>query len=269
MQKHQYRQLDIADNPDAEPPCSHTKSALIVFGKHAGCTVSVCTDNDCPLHNPRIVAQRAGDPPPVTGPAHEQETEEEAAQRHAEHEQRMAEYTAAQERKEEQRKAEFERQQKEYQAEQARREKQRKARVATFDRILANAPQAFTALQWRVFLRALVNLDPYDFAEEIAAFYVREDKDNQQAAEEVLSSIIATLPDEKLTGFALRLVLTGHTDVQRENDFDYLTQAEAAFVPPRPERSATKKPTATKKAQRKRERVKSSPKKNTTSKKAA
>ncbi len=72
----------------------------------------------------------------------------------------MAEYQAEQERKEEERKQEFERQQKQYEAEQARREKQRKARVATFERILANAPLTFTAPQLRVFLSALVNLDP-------------------------------------------------------------------------------------------------------------
>jgi hypothetical protein len=45
-----------------------------------------------------------------------------------------------------------ERQQKEYEAEQARREKQCKARLATFDRILEQAPAAFTATQLRLFL---------------------------------------------------------------------------------------------------------------------
>ena len=69
MQKHQYRELDIADNPDAEPPCNHTKSAIIVFGKNAGRTLTVCTENDCPVHNPRVVAQRAADPPPIIAPA--------------------------------------------------------------------------------------------------------------------------------------------------------------------------------------------------------
>ena len=60
-------------------------------------------------------------------PAPEIETEEEAAQREAEHEQRMAEYKAEQERKEEERKAEFERQQRDFEAEQSRRDEQRKA----------------------------------------------------------------------------------------------------------------------------------------------
>jgi ParB family transcriptional regulator, chromosome partitioning protein len=50
------------------------------------------------------------------------------------------------------------------------------------------------------------------------------------------------LPDEKLTGFALRLVLTGHTDIPRENHFDFLAQAEAVFVP---KKLAEKKPKPT------------------------
>ena len=245
LQKHQYRELDIADNPDAEPPCSHTKSAIIVFGKHAGRTLTVCTDTDCPVHNPHVAAQHAADPPPVMAPAPEQETEEEAAQRQAEHEQRMAEYQAEQERKEEERKAEFDRQQEQYEAEQARRTEMHNARQATFERILANAPVMFTAPQLRVFLRALVNLDPYDFAEDVAAFYVGDDENNQQTPEEALSFTIDRLPDDKLTGFALRLVLTGHTDIPRENDFDYLAQAEAAFVPPLPKKATGKKPKPT------------------------
>jgi ParB family chromosome partitioning protein len=242
LQKNQYRELDIPDNPDAEPPCSHTKSALIVFGKHAGRTLTVCVEPDCPVHNPQVAAQRAADPPPTIAPAPEQETEEEAAQRQAEYERSRTDYEAEQQRKEEERKAEFNRQQKEYEAEQGRRERQRKARVATFERILANAPAAFTAAQLRVFLSALVNLDPYDFAEDVAEFCVGGDENNQQTPEEVLSSTIAGLPDEKLTGFALRLVLTGHTDIPRENDFDFLAQAEAAFVPPQSKKTQGKKP---------------------------
>ncbi len=50
----------------------------------------------------------------------EVETEEEAARREAEHEQRLSEYEVEQERREEERKAEFDRQQMEYEAEQAR-----------------------------------------------------------------------------------------------------------------------------------------------------
>jgi ParB family chromosome partitioning protein len=244
LQKNQYRELDTPDNPDAEPPCPHTKAAIIVFGRNVGKTVAVCTDTDCPVHSPHVAARCAADPPPTMSPAPEAETEEEAEVREAEYEQRRAEYEAEQQRKEEERKQEFERQQKEYEAEQSRREKQRKARLATFDRILASAPPIFSAAQLRVFLSALVNLDPYDFAEDVAAFYVGDNESNQQTPEEVLSSTVTALPDEKLTEFALRLVLTGHTDTPRENDFDFLAQAEAVFAPPQ-----TKKGPAAKKQQ--------------------
>ena len=177
---------------------------------------------------------------------------------------------AEQERKEEERKAEFERQQKEYEAEQARRTEMRNARQAAFERILANAPVTFTALQLRVFLRALVNLDPYDFAEDVAAFYAGDDENNQQTPEEALSFTIDRLPDEKLSGFALRLVLTGHTDIPREGDFDFLAQAEAAFVPSQQKKEAKKaKPTVVKEAKPKPDGVKPPPKKNAANKKAA
>src|SRR6202046_1832480 len=78
LQKHQYRELDIPDNPDAEPPCPHTKSALIVFGKHAGHSLTVCANPDCPVHNPREAArlarEEAENPAPVMEPAAEEET---------------------------------------------------------------------------------------------------------------------------------------------------------------------------------------------------
>ncbi len=58
----------------------------------------ICLDNDCSVHHPQTVVQRPAGPPPVMEPAPEQETEEEAAQRQAEHEQRMADYEAEQKR---------------------------------------------------------------------------------------------------------------------------------------------------------------------------
>jgi ParB family chromosome partitioning protein len=238
LSKNQYREL-APDNPDAEPLCPSAKAAIIVFGKHVGRTVTVCLDDECPVHT-NHQHHKPAEPPPSMPPAPEQETEEEEAQREAKHEQRVAEYETEQKRKEEERKAEFERQQKELEAEQTRREKQRKARLKTFERILANAPATFTAPQLRVFLSALVNLDPYDFAEDVASFYVGDDENNQQTPEEVLFFTLTNLPDEKLTQFALRLVLTGHTDIPREKDFDYLAQAADVFDPPQPNAAKTK-----------------------------
>ena len=89
-------------------------------------------------------------------------------------------------------------------------------------------------LHWHISSRAL--------HEEVANFYVGDDEKNQLTPEELLSFTIDRLPDEKLTGFALRLALTGHTDIPRENDFDFLAQAEAAFLPPQSKKAKEKKP---------------------------
>jgi ParB family transcriptional regulator, chromosome partitioning protein len=140
-----------------------------------------------------------------------------------------------------------------------------KARVSKFDRILDKAPAMFNAAQLRVFLRALVSIDPYaldDVAEDLAA----TEENNQQTSEEILLSTIDGLPDDKLTGFALRLVLTAHTAIPRESEIDFLTEAETAFAPPQPKKTASKKtktPTAIKADQ------KAAPKRNAAKKQVA
>lgn len=75
---------------------------------------------------------------------------------------------AEQERRAEAFREQRQREEQEYEAEQTRKEEQRKVRAATFERILENAPATFTASQLRVLLRALVNLDPYTFADDLA-----------------------------------------------------------------------------------------------------
>jgi len=106
-----------------------------------------------------------------------------------------------------------------------------KARVSKFDRIIDKAPAMFSAAQLRVFLRALVNIDPYTF-DDVAEHLAANDENNEQSSEEILLSTIDGLPDDKLTGFALRLVFTGHTAIPRESEIGFLTEAEAAFAPP-------------------------------------
>src|SRR5579875_3266510 len=135
LQKHKYRELPEA-NPDVEPPCGNTRTAMVVFGRRSGEMLTVCTDPECPVHDPREAVRRAADPAPTLEPPPEEETEEEAAQRKAEHEQRRSEYEAEQERRAEERRLEEEREQQEYEAEQARREKVRKQREATFELVL-------------------------------------------------------------------------------------------------------------------------------------
>ena len=247
VQRGHFREIEtVVENPDAEPapPCAAAKPAIIVYGKRVGTTLTVCTDNHCPVHDPRAAEEQAANPAPTMEPAPEAETEEEAEERQRNYEQQRKEYEQEEERRAEERKQQFEREQKEQEAERARREKLHKARVSKFDRILDKAPAMFSAAQLRVFLRALVTIDPYAF-DDVAEHLAANDENNQQTSEEILLSTIDGLPDDKLTGFALRLVLTGHTPIPRESETDFLTEAEAAFASSQPKKTATKKAKAT------------------------
>ena len=230
LQKHQYRELAEPENPDADSPCEGTRTAIVVFGKRSGQMLTVCTDTECPIHDPREAARRAAEPAPEMPPAPEVETDEEAEQRRAEHELRRKDYEAEQERKAGERRQEMERQQQEYEAEQARRHEQRQAREAAYNRILENAPAAtLSAAQLRVLLRAIVNLDPYTFADDLAE-EMAEVKDDR-SSEEVLLAALDSTADDKLTGFALRLALSGHRGIPRENEPDFLAEADSVFAP--------------------------------------
>ncbi len=79
-------------------------------------------------------------------------------------------------------------------------------------------------------LRAIVNLDPYTFADDLAEDIAADDENEQRSAEEVLLATIDATADDKLTRFALRLALSGHVGIPRENELDFLTEAEAAFA---------------------------------------
>jgi ParB family transcriptional regulator, chromosome partitioning protein len=120
------------------------------------------------------------------------------------------------------------------------RRKLHKARISKFDRILERAPVMFTAAQLRVWLRALVTIDPYTF-DDVVEHLAANQENNEQTSEEILLSTIDGLPDDKLTRFALRLVLTAHTPIPREGELDLLTEAEAAFAPQQPKKTATKR----------------------------
>jgi len=236
VQRGHVRELDaVIENPDAEPVmlCEAAKPAIVVYGKQLGRKLTVCTDKHCPVHDPQAAAEAAAHPVPTMAPAPEIETEEEAAQREAEHQQRMTEYKAEQERKEEERKAEFDRQQKEYEAEQARRDKQRKARVATFERIIEQAPASYNPAQMRVFLRLLIHLD-YSFLEEVASHFANGDENSQRSDDEIVLAALDGTADEKLTGLALRLVLSDHIGIPHESQPDLLTESEQVFVPMKP-----------------------------------
>ncbi len=237
VQRGHVRELEtVIDNPDAEPvmPCEAAKPAIIVYGKQLGRKLTVCTDKHCPVHNPQAAAEAAANPAPIMAPAPAIETQEEAAERQAAFKQRRAEHEEERRRREEDRKRQFEREQQEYEAEQSRREELRKSRETAFERIVANAPAAFSPAQLRVLLRAIINLDPYTFADDLADDLAGENENKQRSAEEVLLSTIDSLKDEKLTQFAIRLALAGHRGIPREGEFDFLAEAEMLFTPSPP-----------------------------------
>lgn len=247
VQRGVFREIEtVVENLDAEGvlPCEAARPAIIVYGKRVGTTITVCTDNHCPVHDPRASAAQVAMPAPQMPSAVEAETDEEAEQRSLNHEQQRKESGEEQERRAEGRRLEDERREKEWEGERDRREKLQQARQAKFDRILENAPAIFSAAQLRVFLRALVNLNPYTFVDGVAEHFAAE-QDNEErytkTSEEILLSTLEGVADDKLTGFALRLVLTGHTAIPRESEIDFLTEAEAAFAPPQ-----TRKKTASK-----------------------
>ena len=269
LERGEYEILDAPENPDAEPPCPFTRTALIVYGKRVGTTVSVCTEDDCPVHNPTEAA-----PEPVQSPAviqqpqattesvQEEETEEEATERQQEAERLRKEHEQEQERKAEERRREFQRQQEEHEAERARKAALHQSRVATLNRIVENAPAMFNAEQLRVFLDALINLNLY-FAEDVAADIIGDDENNRLTAEEVLVTTVAGLPDDKLTGFAVRLAFTTHTAaIPREGEIDFLAAAAAAFAAPQPKKTSKPKKAET-------TRTKVSPKKTAAKKSVA
>ena len=123
-------------------------------------------------------------------PATEGETEAGAEERKRNYEQQRKEYEQEQEHRAEECRLEDEQRQKEWEAERARREKFQKARTAKFDRILENAPAMFCGAQLRVFLRALVNLAPYTFADDVAEHFAAGDENHDKSAEEILLEVV-------------------------------------------------------------------------------
>ena len=169
----------------------------------------------------------------------EAETAEQAEERRQQYEAQQKAHQQEEERRAQEHRQQQEREEKEREAEFAKRDKLRKQREATFERIVAEAPPVFTAPQLRVILRALVNLDPYTFADDLAEDMA--DENEQRSAEEVLIALIEGTGDDKLTSFAVRLAVAGHRGIPREGEFDFLAEAETAFLSPKPKKSTPNK----------------------------
>lgn len=250
VQRGVYREIEpLTQNPDAELvlPCGATRTALIVYGKRVGTTLMVCTDNQCPVHNPRAASK----PCPVMPTSSPAETEAEAEESKQRQEQQRKEYEAEQERQAEQRRQDDDRRDQECEAQQLLREETRQARIVTFGRIQENVSDTLSAAQLRVLLRAIVNFDSYAFADDLAEEIA--DENEQRSAEAVLLATIDETADDKLTRFAVRLALTGHVGIPREDEHDFLAEADAVFVPAKPKKPiAINKPrSAAKKVQSK------------------
>ena len=227
----EFREIETpVENPDAEPvaPCEAARPALIVHGRNRGTWLTVCTDNHCPVHDPRQSKEREERPLPQPT---EDETEEQTAARKADYEQRKADARAAEERRQEEQRAADELEEAEAEKRRVQIEKQKAKREASFERIVKAAPPVFNAVQLRALLRALVNLDPYSFADDLAVEVNGDAQDDRRSADEVLTTAIDGLGDVELTTFAIRLALSGHRGIPRENEIDHLSEAEAAFAP--------------------------------------
>ena len=258
---------EVIDNPDAEPvmPCQAAKPAIVVYGKQLGRKLTVCTDKHCPVHDPQAATEAAAHPVPTMPPPQETESEEEAAEREAQFEQQRAENEEERQRREEERKQQFAREQAQIETERNRRAEILNSRKATFERIIEKAPASFSPAQMRVFLRLLIHLD-YSFLEEVANHFANGGENAHQSDDEIVLCALDGTVDEKLTGLALRLVLSDHIGIPHESQPDLLTEAEQMFAPTKPKAVKAKgdglgkpKPTA----------VKASAKKERSRKKAA
>jgi len=71
----------------------------------------------------------------------------------------------------------------------------------------------------RIFLRLLIHLD-YSFLEEVATHVADGDENAQQSDEEIVLAALDGTADEKLTGLALRLVLSDHLGIASLDTLD-------------------------------------------------
>lgn len=85
----------------------------------------------------------------------------------------------------------------------------------------------------------------YSFLEDVAAHFADGDENTQRSDEEIVLAALDSTADEKLTGLALRIVLSDHIGIPHENQPDFLAEAEQVLATKKP-KAAKPKSTATK-----------------------
>ena len=87
----------------------------------------------------------------------------------------------------------------------------------------------------------------YSFLEEVAAHFADGAENTQQSDEEIVLAALDGTADERLTGLALRIVLSDHISIPHGNQPDFLTEAEQVFAPKKP-KAVKPKPATSKRA---------------------
>ena len=82
----------------------------------------------------------------------------------------------------------------------------------------------------------------------MASHFAGNDENVQQTDAEIVLAALDNTAEDKLTGFALRLALTDHVGIPRDDAADHLSEAEAAFAPPPPKSSKPKNTSKSKEA---------------------
>jgi len=110
------------------------------------------------------------------------------------------------------------------------------------ERIVAQAPALLHAAQLRFILELLIERTSYGAFEEAAEDFAQ---DEDKTETEILSEALSQCTEEQLAGFLLRLLLSEHAAIPRDELTDWLAKAEAVFATPRPQRKRTNRQTAT------------------------
>ena len=192
LQRGHFREITETESQEAERgmPCEAARPAIIVYGRRVGTTLTVCTDDNCPVHNPRAAARLAQGSAPIMEPAPDLETEEEAIERKDKHEQQRREYAALQER---------------------RAGSDGRKRSSKSERLRPNRPagticgkpvEPHSSASWQRLQRTSVRRNygfcfalsststPYTFADDVADEMPARDENEQRTTEDVLSAAV-------------------------------------------------------------------------------